>query len=417
MKTDIRSHRDNHFDGMTVRKRVINLGDRSIPISNIASINVAESTPNLLFFVLAVFGAFVVLSTTSNFAILAFINDFVILRFLIGFGFILPLLFMLFRQKLHLVITSNDGSKAFFSNDNILFLRQVKAALDEKINFNKLDAGFVVNFAESSIGQLAGDKAYNENIISDVFAPALNDELGDNLLPEAQMEPVNLKQETLGAENDPQTTWHEAHDKHFSQTTPFSGGTSYEEDKPEDPGFFNRSKDWIAQKKGATKELFSSPEQTQGEEPLQTFVPGKGIGNGPHSDIPHSPFVPNSPPGKYQHVKGPTPEAKVMQVDHNVEGHQGPGSHITDLNKGLDNNQTLTDYSLHIPRVETVRDGLNDPALKAKLDEMLQLMKDGTAKQQEKQKLKQYALDMAAFVQAYPPISRIFNDLIRVIGI
>jgi len=106
-----------------------------------------------------------------------------------------------------------------------------------------------------------------------------------------------------------------------------------------------------------------------------------------------------------------------LQVDHNVTGFQGPGSHITDLNKGLDNNQTLTDYSLHIPRVETVRDGLNDPALKAKLDEMLQLMKDGTAKQQEKQKLKQYALDMAAFVQAYPPISRIFNDLIRVIGI
>ena len=417
MKTDIRSHRDNHFDGMTVRKRVINLGDRSIPISNIASINVAQSAPNLLFFVLAVFGAFVVLSTTSNFAILAFINDFVILRFLIGFGLILPLLFMLFRQKLHLIITSNDGSKAFFSNDNILFLRQVKAALDEKINFNNLDAGFVVNFAESSIGQLAGDKAYNEKFISDVFAPTLNDELGDTLLPEAQMESGNLKQENLEQKNGPQTTWHEAHDKHFSQTTPFSGETSYEEDKPEDPGFFNRSKDWIAQKKGATKELFTSPEQTQEQEPLQTFVPGKDLGNDPHSDTPHSPFVPILPVGKSPHVNGPSPDTKIMPVDHNVAGFHGPGSHIADLNKELDNNQILTDYSLHIPRVETVRDGLNDPALKAKLDEMLQLMKDGTAKQQEKQKLKQYALDMAAFVQAYPPISRIFNDLIRVIGI
>ena len=71
MKKDIRSHRDNHFEGMTVRKRVINLGDRSLPISNIASINVVESTPNLLFFVLAVLGAFVVLSTTSDFAALA----------------------------------------------------------------------------------------------------------------------------------------------------------------------------------------------------------------------------------------------------------------------------------------------------------------------------------------------------------
>ena len=417
MKKDIRSHRDNHFEGMTVRKRVINLGDRSLPISNIASINVAESTPNLSLFVLAVFGAFVVLSTTGDFAFLAFINDFVILRFLIGFSLILPLLFMLFRQKLHLVITSNDGSKAFFSNDNILFLRQVKAALDEKINFNNMDAGFVVNFAESSIGQLAGDKTYNENIISDVFAPPLKDDVRDTSLPETQMEQVNLIPENV-QENVPQTTWHESHDEHFSQTTPFSDDASFEQDKPEDPGFFNRSKDWIAQKTGATKELFTPAEHTHEGEPGQTFVPGKDPGNAQQTERPHSPFVPNAELGTpYRPTNRPTPDATIVQTDHKITGFQAQGPQVTDLNNGLDNNQTLTDYSLHIPRVETVRDGLNDPALKAKLDEMLQLMKDGTAKQQEKQQLKQYALDMAAFVQAYPPISRIFNDLIRVIGV
>ena len=417
MKKNIRSHRDNHFEGMTVRKRVINLGDRSLPISNIASINVVESTPNLLFFVLAVLGAFVVLSTTSDFAALAFINDFVILRFLIGFSLILPLLFMLFRQRLHLIITSNDGSTTLFRHDDIHFLRQVKAALDEKINFNNLDACFVINFSDSSIGQLAGDKAYNENIISDVFAPPGKDEVGGRSLPEAQMEQVNLTPESV-QETSPQTTWHEAHEEHFSQTTPFSDETSFEQDRSEDPGFFNRSKDWIAQKTGATKDLFTPPDPTHEDAPLQTFVPGKDPGKGKQPERPHSPFVPNAELGKpYRPTNQPALDATIVQTDHAVSGFQAPGPQITDLNTGLDDNQTLTDYSLHIPRVETVRDGLNDPALKAKLDEMLQLMKEGTAKQQEKQKLKQYALDMATFVQAYPPISRIFNDLIRVIGV
>jgi hypothetical protein len=44
-------------------------------------------------------------------------------------------------------------------------------------------------------------------------------------------------------------------------------------------------------------------------------------------------------------------------------------------------------------------------------------MKAGTPQPQDKHRLKDYAVELATYVQAYPPITKIFNDIAQAVGV
>ncbi len=412
MNKDIRSNRDNHFDGMTVKKRVIDLGDRSISISNIASISIAETSPSILLIVLAIIGTLIMLSSGMDLGSAFRPDQTKAFRAVVGLLFLAPIIFFLITKKVYLIIASNDGSKAVFTTKDINFLRHVKTALDEKINSDNLGATFEANFAEGSIQQMNIDQVTSENIIADAVVSNSPGSFVAAHSPGAQLGDGNVMKDSTY-----QTTRQGAENAAFHSTNSLTHEALHDPAQQGQKDLLNKSLDWLTQKATGYKTPYAPAQETQDAGPTHTFVPQSDLPPGQQPQRDQTSFEQNGSIGQaFTDISNPQLETSAIHGDGGAVAYHSPGAQIGDFNT-QENTQTFTDYSLHIPRVETVRDGLNDPALKAKLDEMLQLMKDGTTQDQDKQKLKQYALDMASFVQAYPPITRIFNDLIRVIGV
>ncbi len=81
---------------------------------------------------------------------------------------------------------------------------------------------------------------------------------------------------------------------------------------------------------------------------------------------------------------------------------------------------SFVDYERFIPGVEQFRNYLAEkrpnPAVEAKLDEMLELMRQGTGDDQQKGRLRDLALELTQYVQAYQPLRDLFTGIIDTIS-
>lgn len=375
MVKDVRSNRNNQFNGMTVKKRIIDLGDRSIAIANITSIGIAETALSLVMILCTIVGFVILLSSAASFGTLdtTFIR---IARFALSFLFFIPVIYYLLRLKVFLTITTNDGRQAIFVSKNIELLHQVKTALDDKIDNETINNCFIANFSEGSIRQINVDDHIQTETLVVNHAQATRGGAA-HLMNEAEAHGVEVHApEVRGIAGNPAYRQNNEHIPLAERLQPLPGGK---------PGMIDLS--------GASStthdfDISSAPKPD-----------GKGI---PHNnDIPCGPGA--QPP--LSHVAAPLGTQMGAHV----------GSQVGDPNNFTESS-ILTDYSAHIQQVGKIREGLVDPQLQIKLDEILVLMMNGTAKPQDKQKLKDQASEMASFVQAYPPIARIFHDIVIVAG-
>lgn len=379
---------DDHYTDMDVRQRLMDLGDRSISIENISSISITRHSLLMYFIVLLLpglwlFGAGILqlvsyLSINSRFGGSSFLSI-AIVQLLLAGGLCFLFYFFVKRRKKYLIIYSNDGRQSIFYNRDINLLRQVKAGLDAKIDQGNVASTFHVNFAKGSIHNLNVDEMNTDHIAADTVLSHSPGSVVASHSPGAQLGTGNIiKKADMG-----------------------EAVTSLKK----------KSGDWLAEASAKAGFKSKAGEREMPKPLAEDFRAGPF---GKQGLVDHN--VPPSPASHYGRSHPHGEKGTVGLQERGVNVLNSPGAQVGDFNH-LSDTQILTDYSAHIQRVETVKEGLNDPALEAKLDEMLTLMKQGTVHHNEKQKLKDYALEMATFVQAYPPISKIFHDIIRVIGI
>ncbi|MDZ4790659.1 MAG: DUF6232 family protein [Hyphomicrobiales bacterium] len=100
----------------------------------------------------------------------------------------------------------------------------------------------------------------------------------------------------------------------------------------------------------------------------------------------------------------------------------GLGANITNTITETVTNTTISfvDYERFIPGVEQFRNYLaekrSNPAIEAKLDEMLELMRQGTGDDQQKGRLRDLALELTQYVQAYQPLRDLFTGIVSAIS-
>lgn len=468
MERDIRTNRDNHFDGMTVRARIIDLGDRTIAISNITTVGIAKKSFPYLILLSFLLGIFCVASAAIDISLR---DGGPGVRFGFGVLLIIPLAYFMLTRKIYLIITTNDAGRVVFTNRNINLLRHIKHLLDEKINNDNFEMSFFANFAEGSIQKLSMDQHFAGPVNGEAIAthtpghtpgamlgnptppgahfgssPGVHNPMADHMqaavpngMPAhdrtgqdrpAQDRPAHepISQNNSIADGLAKKSWYDKMiDLPLSKSSDWLSKMSSQivgsAGEPVEPGsgpFANRDN------LSGNGHSFSNNGQgfSGANERMNGIKPENGTMNGAFNGT-----------GNDSGGLGPngfTPDPSPIFGQDSLNGHMGSadfsgmgndGSAIYTPEAQFDDNNTMasgqiiTDYSQHIPKIETIRQELSDPQVTQKLDEMILLMKGGTALDQDKQKLRGYALDLSSYVQAYPPIAKIFSDILRVVGV
>ncbi len=98
----------------------------------------------------------------------------------------------------------------------------------------------------------------------------------------------------------------------------------------------------------------------------------------------------------------------------------GLGANITNTITETVTTISFIDYERFIPGVEQFRNYLAEkrpnPAIEAKLDEMLELMRQGTGDDEQKVRLRSLALELTQYVQAYQPLRDLFTGIVNAIS-
>lgn len=138
------SSNDKVFDYLVVKNKIIDMGHRSITIPNISSITLLQKSFSKIPFIVGAlfFGALALASQVEG----------KILFFIIAIGAIIAMFLM--PQKWYLAISTNDGALSLFHSNSINFLKDVKRAIDEKLNGEKPDATFKANFNTFNIEKI-----------------------------------------------------------------------------------------------------------------------------------------------------------------------------------------------------------------------------------------------------------------------
>ncbi|MBC8051238.1 MAG: hypothetical protein H7X92_13995 [Chitinophagales bacterium] len=186
---------DGKFDYLTVRDQIIDMGDRSISIPNIASITVFQRKASWLLkgFLAIVALYFAYSGFTSLGSIILAVPQFVLAAGSIA------LLVWLFRSKWFLSISTSDGILSLFPSQDVTFLRGVKAALDEKINGTSTQSTFTFNFTKDPVEKMniaRGDTIHELQAESDISEPP---PMVATVLPSAPTLPGSAVSETLVA--------------------------------------------------------------------------------------------------------------------------------------------------------------------------------------------------------------------------
>lgn len=339
MSVDIRSDKNNHFGGFTVKKRIIDFGDRSISIPNISSINIAESNPGRILVLMAFLGSLSLMLSAYESSSYYSSNKITEIFFVLGIILIAPIVFSLITKETYLVISSNDGTKAVLSSRNFPFLRKVKAALDEKINNENVENSFVANFHKGSIEKLDVGTLNTNTVDGETIISHSPGSVVASHSPGAQLGEGNV------------STDNEFNIKHSDRQ--------------------------------------SITPQTEQDAVPNLYDPHPASRK---AEASYSPFF-----------------IKENTVHHSA-GAQIGNNNISN------NNQFNIDFSRHIEHVETIKNGINDPEHIEKLDEMLVIMRSGISTPASTNKLRTYAHDFATYLQAYPPLSKIFQDILNVLG-
>lgn len=418
----------DHKIEFEMQQRVLRTKDRSLALANISSVEISRFPLTPLVVLLLLPGAVMLFSVLGTFfSIYALMgnNSGAMGSFMVGavitllISALLIFLFFFFkkRRSYYLLISSNDGSVTFFRNRDYVFLTEVKTAIDDKINNDRIEQTFYANFAEGAVQSLNVESFETDSLMAETVVAnspgsqianhspgaqvGTGNEMKDNNIFTTDYRPAAEKVDENG-----EKPWYEKMlDVPLEKTSDFLSGLKNSEpakpapiDEISEPVTRDISGDVVADapfappppERGApVGEGFEAPPR-----PMAGPPPGQPPVNGV---MDKSGFPPNGAPGQ-------------MVANHS------PGAQIGGHNQ-MNGNLILTDYRSHIPKVETIRRELTDPQMTEKLDEMIALMKTGTPQVEDKRRLKDYAMELAAYVQAYPPITKIFHDIVHAVGI
>ncbi|GJM01693.1 MAG: hypothetical protein DHS20C08_01940 [Rhodomicrobium sp.] len=413
---------------LSVRHRILEASDRSIAIANISSISLSRFPlwpllvflllPGVLTFLSALFTMFGFMafsgfnSNQIGGMVLASLPTLLFAGGLIGLFF-----FLKKRRKSYLVITSNDGSTTVFSSGDLSFLQGVKDAIDDKINNDKIDTTFYANFAEGAVQNLSVGQFEAETVNADTVLANSPGSMVANHSPGAQLGNGHTMQDAVfttdyrpaaeRVDENGEKPWYEKMlDVPLEKTSDFLAGLKGDGPGPAEPSEISTPRGRATEGPGFTP---SPPERGAFGAP---FPPDHRV-QADHGE-------PNMKPEnvrKTSHHMPPSGEYGGMNGHMNgpLTAQHSPGAQLGQFNQ-MNGAMIITDYSQHIPNVERIRQELTDPKVTEKLDEMLALMKAGTPQPEDKRRLRDYAMELATIVQAYPPITKIFNDIIHVIG-
>jgi hypothetical protein len=99
-------------------------------------------------------------------------------------------------------------------------------------------------------------------------------------------------------------------------------------------------------------------------------------------------------------------------------------SHSAGAQVGIGNtmevNTSYVNYETYLPHVEKIREAVPDRRpdlnIEHQLDELIDLMKQGSPTKEDKSRVEQLALNLAQVLQAYPPMVRLFSDIAGMVG-
>jgi len=99
-------------------------------------------------------------------------------------------------------------------------------------------------------------------------------------------------------------------------------------------------------------------------------------------------------------------------------------SHSAGAQVGIGNtmevNTSYINYETYLPHVEKIREAVPDRRpdlnIEHQLDELIDLMKQGSPTKEDKSRVEQLALNLAHVLQAYPPMVRLFSDIAGMVG-
>ncbi|MDX2265358.1 MAG: DUF6232 family protein [Hyphomicrobiales bacterium] len=151
--------KNQQFDFMTVKDRIIDMGYRSISIPNIASITIlrqSNSGLKRLLFALGV-GAMILAFASYRSGIGGYGYESSpdnTSSFGLGvIGLFLLLSISLVPKKWYLILSTCDNAQSLFSSGDVSLLTRVKKALDERINAPGEHRGFTANFTNNTFNE------------------------------------------------------------------------------------------------------------------------------------------------------------------------------------------------------------------------------------------------------------------------
>lgn len=167
---------DEKFEYLTVRDQIIDMGDRSISIPNIASITVFQRKASwVVKGLLAIIALYFGYSGFTSLSVIMLAAP----QFALAVA-CLALLAWLFRSKWFLAISTSDGILSLFPSKDVAFLRRVKAALDEKINGASTQSTFTFNFVNDAVENVSIDRV---NTIHELQAESVISESPGAMMP------------------------------------------------------------------------------------------------------------------------------------------------------------------------------------------------------------------------------------------
>lgn len=107
---------------------------------------------------------------------------------------------------------------------------------------------------------------------------------------------------------------------------------------------------------------------------------------------------------------------------------ESPGANVASHSAGaqvgigntMEVNTSYVNYETYLPHVEKIREAVPerrpDLNIEHQLDELIDLMKQGSPTKEDKSRVEQLALNLGQILQAYPPMVRLFNDIASLVG-
>lgn len=425
---------------LSVQQRILETPNRSIAIANISSIELDRFPrwPLILLFLIP--GVLSLLSTLFTLVGMMGMGGFnssqslsltlgALPGLLISLGLMALYFFFDRRRKTYLVVSSNDGSSTVFRSGDLGFLQGVKEAIDDKINNDRIDTTFYANFADGSVQNLSIERIEANSLSAETVVTNSPGSVVANHAPGAQLGTGHNMQDTIftrdyrpEAERVDKTgekPWYEKMmDVPLEKTSDFLAGLSGSARNADDNSEISiPSKDQPGGPfngtplNGSVSEGFLHEPQSPdgGMLPLHDRGAGHPATRYPAPPFSSASFGLEGNPAEAQNYDAPTGNGPMV-AQHSPAAQVGNNHHMNGVT-------VITDYRQHIPKIETIRRELTDPKVTEKLDEMIALMKAGTPQPQDKHRLKDYAVELATYVQAYPPITKIFNDIAQAVGV